>query len=98
AIAAAGTPVFAYKGETLEEYWDFTHRIFEWSDGGAPNMILDDGGDAALLVHLGHAAESNPGLLDKPESEEAEYLFAAIKKRLRDKPGWYAGVAESIRG
>jgi adenosylhomocysteinase len=98
AIAAAGTPVFAYKGETLEEYWDYTHRIFEWSDGGTPNMILDDGGDATLLVHLGQKAEADPSLLDKPDSEEAEYLFAAIRKRLAEKPGWYGRIADSIRG
>jgi adenosylhomocysteinase len=98
AIAAAGIPVFAYKGETLEEYWDYTHRIFEWSDGGTPNMILDDGGDATLLVHLGQKAEADPSLLDKPDSEEAEYLFAAIRKRLAEKPGWYGRIADSIRG
>ncbi|HJS33448.1 MAG TPA: adenosylhomocysteinase, partial [Alphaproteobacteria bacterium] len=98
AIAAAGTPVFAYKGETLEEYWDYTHRIFEWADGGAPNMILDDGGDATLLVHLGARAEKEPSVLAKPQSEEEEVLFAAIKRRLAAKPGWYAELAKSIRG
>jgi adenosylhomocysteinase len=98
AIAKAGIPVFAYKGESLEEYWDYTHRIFEWSDGGAPNMILDDGGDATLLVHLGKRAEKDASVLKKPESEEEEFMFAAIKKRLKDKPGWYAKLGESIRG
>jgi len=98
AIAAAGTPVFAYKGETLEEYWDYTHRIFEWADGGVPNMILDDGGDATLLVHLGARAEKDPSVLAKPRSEEEEVLFAAIKRRLAGKAGWYAELAKSIRG
>src|SRR4249920_900656 len=81
AVAAGGTPVFAVKGETLKEYWDFTHRIFEWADGGTPNMILDDGGDATLLVHLGAQAEGNPSVLNHPTNEEEEVLFAAIKKR-----------------
>ena len=98
AIADGGTPVFAYKGETLEEYWDYTHRIFEWGDGGAPNMILDDGGDATLLVHLGMEAEKDPSVLDNPDSEEAEFLFAAIKKRLAEKPGWYATLGAAIKG
>src|ERR1700716_1337611 len=88
AIAAAGIPVFAYKGESLEEYWEFTHRIFEWGDGGTPNMILDDGGDATLLVHLGMRAEKDASVLDKPGSEEEEFMFAAIKKRLKSKPGF----------
>src|SRR5580693_4447841 len=78
AIAAAGTPVFAVKGESLEEYWDYTHRIFEWPGGGTPNLILDDGGDATLLMHLGMQAESNPGVVSKPTNEEEEVLFAAI--------------------
>src|SRR3989454_4874974 len=90
AVAASGIPVFAYKGESLEEYWEFTHRIFEWGDGGAPNMILDDGGDATLLVHLGTQAETNPSILDHPANEEEEALFAAIKARLKSAPGWYA--------
>src|SRR5271157_881163 len=81
AVAAAGTPVFAVKGESLKEYWDYTHRIFEWSDGGMPNMILDDGGDATLLMHLGLQAESNADVLNHPGNEEEEVLFAAIKKR-----------------
>src|SRR5512145_401643 len=98
AIAAAGTPVFAYKGETLEEYWDFTHRIFEWADGGVPNMILDDGGDATLLVHLGARAEKEPAILAKPQSEEEEALHSAIKRRLAAKPGWYSENGKNIRG
>ena len=98
AIAAAGTPVFAVKGELLEDYWDYSHRIFEWGDGGGPNMILDDGGDATLLMHLGMQAESNPGVIAKPTNEEEEVLFAAIKKRLKDKPGWYTTIAKAIKG
>ncbi|HHH45747.1 MAG TPA: adenosylhomocysteinase, partial [Thiotrichales bacterium] len=98
AIAAEGIPVFAYKGESLEEYWEFTHRIMEWADGGTPNMILDDGGDATLLVHLGAKAEQDPSVLDNPTSEEEEALFAAIRRRLTEKPGWYASLLENIRG
>jgi adenosylhomocysteinase len=99
AVAAAGIPVFAVKGESLEDYWDYTHRIFEWGDGGTPNMILDDGGDATLLIHLGLRAEQGEtGLISKPANEEEEILFAAIKKRLKDKPGWYRKNAETIRG
>ena len=98
AVAAGGTPVFAYKGESLEEYWDYTHRIFEWSDGGTPNMILDDGGDATLLVHLGMQAEKDVKVLAKPTSEEEEVLFAAIRERLKSKPGWYAKLGASIKG
>ena len=98
AIAANGTPVFAVKGETLEEYWDYAHRIFDWADGGVPNMILDDGGDATLLVHLGKKAESDPSVLDDPQNEEEEAAFASIRKRLAEKPGWYSEAAASIRG
>jgi adenosylhomocysteinase len=98
AIAAGGTPVFAVKGESLHDYWAYTHRIFEWSDGGGPNMILDDGGDATLLMHLGIQAESNLGLVSHPTNEEEEVLFAAIKKRLKDEPGWYSRAAKGIRG
>jgi len=98
AIAKAGTPVFAYKGESLEEYWEFTHRIFEWSDGGTPNMILDDGGDATLLVHLGMRAEQDASVVAKPANEEEEALYAAIKQRLESKPGWYASLGKSIKG
>jgi adenosylhomocysteinase len=99
AIAASGVPVFAVKGESLEDYWEYTHRIFEWGDGGAPNLILDDGGDATLLIHLGLRAEQGEtGLISKPANEEEEVLFAAIKRRLEDKPGWYRKNAEAIRG
>jgi len=99
AIAAKGIPVFAYKGESLEEYWDYTHRIFEWADGGVPNLILDDGGDATLLVHLGVRAEKgDTAFLDRATNEEEEVLFAAIKKRLKERPGWYSEIAKSIRG
>jgi adenosylhomocysteinase len=98
AVAAAGTPVFAEKGESLEDYWYYTHRIFEWSDGGGPNMILDDGGDATLLLHLGIQAESNPGVIAKPTNEEEEVLFAAIARRLKERPGWYSAVAANIKG
>ena len=98
AIAANGTPVFAVKGETLDEYWDYSHRIFDWADGGVPNMILDDGGDATLLVHLGKKAEGDPSVLDDPQNEEEEAAYASIRKRLTEKPGWYSEVAASIRG
>ncbi|HEX7027989.1 MAG TPA: adenosylhomocysteinase [Gammaproteobacteria bacterium] len=98
AIAAAGIPVYAYKGETLDEYWEYTHKIFEWHDGGTPNMILDDGGDATLLIILGSKAEKDPSLLDNPGSEEEESLFAAIKKRLATQPGWYSKNLKNIRG
>src|SRR3979490_2653124 len=98
AIAAAGTPVFAVKGESLEDYWDYTHRIFEWADGGTPNMILDDGGDATMLVHLGILAGKNPAALNHPTNEEEEVMFAAIKKRLKEKPGWYATLGKAIKG
>jgi adenosylhomocysteinase len=98
AIAATGTPVFAVKGESLHDYWDYTHRIFEWADGGTPNMILDDGGDATMLVHLGIQAAQNPAVLNHPTNEEEEVLFAAIKKRLKDKPGWYATLGANIKG
>ncbi len=98
AIAAAGTPVFAYKGETLDEYWDYTHRIFEWADGGTSNMILDDGGDATLLLHLGARAAKDASLLDNPGSEEETCLFASIRKRLATDPGWYERQLKSIVG
>jgi adenosylhomocysteinase len=98
AIADAGVPVFAVKGESLKDYWDYTHRIFEWHDGGGPNMILDDGGDATLLLHLGMQAESNAGVLEHPGNEEEEVLFAAIKKRLKEQPGWYGKTAKAIKG
>jgi adenosylhomocysteinase len=100
AIAAAGIPVFAYKGETLKEYWDFTAKLFDWHDGGVPNMILDDGGDATMLVHLGLRAEQGDAtFLDKPGSEEEEVFFALIKRLLNEKPkGWFETLAASIKG
>ena len=98
AIAATGTPVFAVKGESLEDYWDYSHRIFTWADGGTANMILDDGGDATLLLHLGMQAETNPSVLAHPTNEEEEVLFAAIKKRLKEEPGWYSKVAGNVKG
>jgi adenosylhomocysteinase len=99
AIAAAGIPVFAVKGESLPDYWEYTHRIFEWADGGTPNMILDDGGDATLLVHLGVRAEAgDTAFLDHPTCEEEEVLFASIKKRLKTKPGFYTAIAKNIKG
>jgi adenosylhomocysteinase len=98
AIAKAGTPVFAIKGESLEEYWDYTHKIFEWGDGGEPNMILDDGGDATLLVHLGARAEKDASLIAKPTNEEEEVLYKVIAKTNKAKPGWYAKLGAAIRG
>jgi adenosylhomocysteinase len=98
AIAGQQIPVFAYKGESLEEYWDYSHRIMEWEDGTAPNMILDDGGDATLMVILGSNAETDPTLLDNPGSEEEEVLFAAIKKKLETSPGWYSKIKSEIKG
>jgi adenosylhomocysteinase len=98
AIAARGTPVFAYKGETLERYWEFTHRIFEWSGGESPNMILDDGGDATLLVHLGAQAETDRAVISHPTSEEETALFAAIAKRLETDPTFYSRIKRNIRG
>ena len=98
AIADQGIPVFAHKGETLEEYWEYTHRIMEWPNGETPNMILDDGGDATLLVTLGARAEQDPSVVDNPASEEEQYLFAAIKKRLASKPGWYSRIRDNIIG
>jgi adenosylhomocysteinase len=99
AIAAAGVPVFAIKGESLEDYWSYTRKIMEWGDGGTPNMILDDGGDATLLVHLGYRAENgDTAFLDKPGSEEEEILFALIKRTLQEKKGWFSELARNIRG
>ncbi|MFL6624083.1 MAG: adenosylhomocysteinase [Sulfurifustis sp.] len=98
AIAAAGTPVFAYKGESLDEYWEFTHRIFEFADGQGPNMILDDGGDATLLVHLGIRAEKDAAVITKPTSDEETSLYASIRKRLAARPGWYSQIAKQIKG
>ena len=98
AIADGGTPVFAFKGENLDEYWDFTHRIFEWKDGGYSNMILDDGGDATLLLHLGTRAEKDISVLDKPGSEEEICLFNAIKSHLKTDPTWYSKRLAAIKG
>ena len=98
AIAAAGTPVFAYKGETLEEYWDYTDRMFQWPNGEGPNLILDDGGDATMYLILGERAENDPAFLEKPGSEEEKFLFAQIKKRMKASPGWFAKTKAGIRG
>jgi adenosylhomocysteinase len=98
AIADQGIPVFAVKGETLEEYWEYTHRIFEWQDGGYSNMILDDGGDATLLLHLGARAESDLSVLANPGSEEERVLFAAIKARLQKDASWYSTRLDKIQG
>jgi len=98
AIAAGGTAVFAVKGETLSEYWDYTHRIFEWPDGAHANMILDDGGDATLLLHLGARAEKDASLVGSPSNEEEECLFAAIKAKLKTDPKWYSTRLAKIKG
>ena len=98
AIAAAGTPVFALKGETLEEYWDYAHKIFEWADGGYPNLILDDGGDATLLCVLGPKAEKDPSVLSNPQNEEEEALFKVMKRYLAEKPGFYSAIRDAIGG
>ena len=98
AIAANGTPVFAIKGETLEQYWDFTHKIFEWPDGGYSNMILDDGGDATLLLHLGAKAEKDQAVLHHPASEEEKVLFASIVAKLKQDPSWYSKRLEQVKG
>ena len=99
AIAEAGIPVFARKGESLADYWEYTHKIFEWGDGGTPNLILDDGGDATLLIHLGARAEAgDTAFLDKATNEEETILFAAIRRRLKESPGWYGLRAKAIKG
>ncbi len=100
AIAAVGIPVFAWKGESLKDYWDYTAKLFEWGDGGMPNMILDDGGDATMFVHLGLRAENgDTAFLDKPGSEEEEVFFALLKRLLKEKPkGWFGGLAKAIKG
>ena len=98
AIADQGIPVFAYKGETLEEYWDYTHRIMTWSDGGSPNMILDDGGDATLLLILGTKAEKDLSVIENPDSEEEVCMFASIKKRLAEDSNFYSRTLSSIQG
>ncbi len=98
AIAANGTPVFAYKGESLDEYWEFTHRVFEWPGEQFANMILDDGGDATLLLMLGARAERDPSVIGKPTNEEEEALYSAIRKRLQAQPGWYSKRLAAIKG
>jgi adenosylhomocysteinase len=98
AIAANGTAVFAIKGETLEQYWEYTHRIFEWQDGGFTNMILDDGGDATMLLHLGTRAEKDLSVLNNPTSEEETVLFASIKAKLKIDPTWYSVRLEKVKG
>jgi adenosylhomocysteinase len=99
AIAATGTPVFAIKGESLKDYWEYTRKILEWHDGGLPNLILDDGGDATMLVHHGLRAEKGDiAFLDKPENEEEEVFYALIKRTLTEKPGWFAQLAANIQG
>ncbi|MEN8212936.1 MAG: adenosylhomocysteinase [Pseudomonadota bacterium] len=98
AIAAKGIPVFAYKGETMDDYWDYAHRIMEWHDGGTPNMILDDGGDATLLINLGSKAEQDISILDNPGSEEEVALYASIKKKLAESPNWYSTIKANIQG
>ena len=98
AIAASGTPVFATKGETLEEYWDYAHKIFEWADGGYPNLILDDGGDATLLCVLGPKAEKDASVLDNPQNEEEEALYKVMKRYLKEKPGFYSAIRDAIGG
>ena len=98
AIAAAGTPVFAIKGETLLEYWEYAHKIFEWHDGGYPNLILDDGGDATLLCVLGPKAEKDPSVLNNPQNEEEEALFTVMKRYIKEKPGFYSAIRDSIKG
>ena len=98
AIAVSGTSVYAYKGESLEQYWEFTHRIFEWPNGAYSNLILDDGGDATLLLHLGSKAEQNPSVLHHPGSEEETTLFASIAATLKRDPHWYSARLRAIRG
>jgi len=98
AIAAKGTPVFAIKGETLVEYWEYAHKIFEWHDGGYPNLILDDGGDATLLCVLGPKAEKDPSILNNPQNEEEEALYTVMKRYLKEKPGFYSAIRAAIKG
>src|SRR3954467_15402372 len=97
AIAAAGIPVFAFKGESLAEYWEYTHKVFEWADGGFSNMILDDGGDATLLLHLGARAATDISVLDRHSSEEERILFAAIRKKLASDPNWYTDRLAAVK-
>ena len=98
AIAESGVPVFAFKGESLAEYWQFTHRLMEWHDGGTPNMILDDGGDATMLITLGSKAEQDISVLDNPGSEEEIVMYTSIREKLAESPGWYSNVLKNIKG
>ena len=98
AIAESGVPVFAFKGESLAEYWQFTHRLMEWHDGGTPNMILDDGGDATMLITLGSKAEQDISVLDNPGSEEEIVMYSSIKEKLTESPGWYSNILKNIKG
>ena len=98
AIAESGVPVFAIKGETLEDYWQYTHQIMQWHDGGTPNMILDDGGDATMLINLGAKAEKDISVLDNPGTEEETIAFAAIKAKLAESPNWYSTIQQNIKG
>ncbi|MCH6566243.1 MAG: adenosylhomocysteinase [Proteobacteria bacterium] len=98
AIAESGVPVFAFKGESLAEYWQFTHRLMEWHDGGTPNMILDDGGDATMLITLGSKAEQDISVLDNPGSEEEIVMYSSIREKLAESPGWYSNVLKNIKG
>jgi adenosylhomocysteinase len=98
AIAETGVPVFAFKGESLTEYWDFTHRMMDWQDGGTPNMILDDGGDATTLIILGNKAEKDISVLDNPGSEEETIMYAAIRKKISTSPNWYSDILKNIQG
>ncbi len=98
AIAESGVPVFAFKGESLAEYWQFTHRLMEWHDGGTPNMILDDGGDATMLITLGSKAEQDISVLDNPGSEEEIVMYTSIREKLAESPGWYSNILKNIKG
>jgi adenosylhomocysteinase len=98
AIAESGVPVFAFKGESLADYWQFTHRLMEWQDGGTPNLILDDGGDATMLIVLGSKAEKDISVLDNPGSEEETIMYASIKEKLAESPGWYSNILKNIKG
>jgi adenosylhomocysteinase len=98
AIAESGVPVFAFKGESLEDYWQYSHKIMEWHDGGTPNMILDDGGDATMLVNLGTKAESDISVLDNPGSEEEIIMYASVKEKLKTSPNWYSNIQKNIKG
>jgi len=98
AVAKSGVPVFAFKGESLAEYWEFTHRLMGWHDGGTPNMILDDGGDATMLIVLGSKAEQDISVLDNPGSEEETIMYASIREKLAESPGWYSNILKNILG